>query len=611
MGWGLRSPPFFDFQETSVGTGKAGQLLGLVGTTPLIGGQKASDDSVSDSRGCTTQFIGFGLNATFTDPAPPDFNGVDYIVKSAGNGSDYSPAYVGDQISWGSGGGGGSFPNLTSLAGFGDSITEGAYLASPSNRWLNMMATALGAGADILNAGISGTVLQNTNLSTGSPAVNNGRDRVATALLGYNKKDGLAIAYGFNDGRYNEPTVVPSTFNFAAYKADYQEVMNAVIQGGYDVNKIVILNPYWISDYALASVGSGGFTGRNRAQFEQYVQACEEIAVEYGTWFGDTYGALEVVVGDNSLVEADLLHPNAAGHVIIKDTALAATKINPKAAPVLTASSPSAGVINWSITAVTGATSYTVGYAANGTYTFADTTSGNLTGSLTGLPYAYHAVRARANFADGSSSAWVWSVKLLTGSTEFSTSNFTGTVGTAITAYTPDTGSAWVAQTPYAPATPSALDGTGGLYSTTTAGIYRNSSVPPGLDYYVEAVLKRLTVVAGDKCGVTIRANAAADTFYFAHFDHTAGGWRLYRNNSGSNTAVGSLVADTFAAGSSKTLKLQAVGTTIKVFVNGAEIISYTDSAPIAGPGFAGVRMALATTPTTGIHIDSFRVGAL
>ncbi|MGO7779478.1 SGNH/GDSL hydrolase family protein [Rhizobium ruizarguesonis] len=420
-------------------------------------------------------------------------------------------------------GGGGGLPPVASLVGFGDSITVGLQSSDAAHQWLNIVSTALGAGTP-LNQGIAGTVLQNSNDSGGSPRANNGRDRYAADLLGANKREMVAVAYGFNDARY---TGAPTTFNLAQYAMEYREILTGLIAGGYPANRICIVSPYWISDTGLTT-GSAGFTGQTRAVFEQFVAAAKALAKEFGVYYSDTYAAMRDH-GGAALIYTDFIHPIDAGHAVIATAVLAATQQS---------SDVPAGL--------------------------------------------------------------------------FASDSFADPDGTIITNHTGEKGASWLPQNGYTPATPNGIKN-GRMWSPTATGVYRvvadNVGIPSA-DYYVEAVLTRVSVLAGDNVGIIGRAQTSANTLYFARYNDTAGGWQLFKTVAGTSTQLGATIADTFAATAQKTLRLTMQGTAISVQVDGVTIINVTDSA-IASAGRPGCRFGFAQTDTTGIHIESLKAALL
>lgn len=498
---------------------------------------------------------------------------------------------------------GGVIPSQVSIAGIGDSITFGANASSQANRWLERVGAAL--GATVLNQGISGTVLQNSNDSGGNPQANNGRDRFYAALGGINKRAFLFHAYGFNDARY---IAAPATFNVTNYAGDYREVMNGLMELGYSPDTICIVVPYYITDTGLAT-GSAGFSGQTRSGFTAFVDAAKAVALEYNTYLADPYAAM-LNGGAGALIDTDNIHPVDQGHAVIAASVLASTKANSNPAPTLTATSPSPGTINWTIGAVPGATSYTIEYMAhNGnTYAFTGTVTGStLTGQFTALTPNYYQVRARANFVGGSS-GWVFRTVYAANATLVS-ADFAGSAGTLLSAYVPEIGSGFAVQSGYAPASENVLDGVGGVYSQTALGVYRNATAPLGPNYYVEATLQFYSTLAGDNIGITAYAAAAANTFYFLQWNQGTNQWRLFRNNNGSNTSVATF-NDTFTSGT-RVIRLTVQDMPgykqITGSVNGVDRVSYQDASPLAlGP--AGIRDAFAKAVGTGIHMIDFKV---
>ncbi len=90
-------------------SGVAGAVIGLTsGAQANIAGAQALVDGTTSARGCTTNFVGFGLDAenqvqvnSDTGDAIEDFNATDDTVTLAITaGSDYAPTYTVDVLSW-------------------------------------------------------------------------------------------------------------------------------------------------------------------------------------------------------------------------------------------------------------------------------------------------------------------------------------------------------------------------------------------------------------------------------------------------------------------------------------------------------------------------------
>ncbi len=98
-------------------------------------------------------------------------------------------------------------PSYATANIMGDSYTTGSLASSGANAFPALLATAL--GFTLTNKGVSGSVFQNSNDSTGSPRADNGTDRFSLAstaanggIIGSNAKAALFIALVFNDARY-------------------------------------------------------------------------------------------------------------------------------------------------------------------------------------------------------------------------------------------------------------------------------------------------------------------------------------------------------------------------------------------------------------------------
>jgi hypothetical protein len=98
--------------------------------------------------------------------------------------------------------------------------------------------------------------------------------------------------------------------------------------------------------------------------------------------------------------------------------------------------------------------------------------------------------------------------------------------------------------------------------------------------------------------GVFCRSNAIANTYYLWRNNGT--GWALFRNQGGSFTQIG------FAAGvvvNGDIVKIQAIGSTIKGFVNGVELVSVIDTTITTG-NYGGVRANGSAT----LRYDNFTI---
>lgn len=207
-----------------------------------------------------------------------------------------------------------------SLATFGDSITEGMSTTAPQHRWANRLAATL--GIRLYNKGIAGTTMQGSPMATGEPRPNNGHSRFERDLLGAERADVIAILYGFNDARY---VGAPETFNLDGFIRDYRDVLTGLLNGGYAPDALCLGSPPHIPDAGF-SVGTEGFTGQSRTQFQVYVEAVRALAEEFGTFYAPVNERMGMEGGD-ALISADFVHPNDAGHAKIAEVFAAAMRI--------------------------------------------------------------------------------------------------------------------------------------------------------------------------------------------------------------------------------------------------------------------------------------------
>lgn len=78
-------------------SGVAGAVIGLAsGAQPPIGGTtKAVADGTTTSRGCTTNFIGYGFGLTSEEPLPEDLNATDdTVIRAIAAATVQEPTYT-------------------------------------------------------------------------------------------------------------------------------------------------------------------------------------------------------------------------------------------------------------------------------------------------------------------------------------------------------------------------------------------------------------------------------------------------------------------------------------------------------------------------------------
>jgi len=208
----------------------------------------------------------------------------------------------------------------SSLATFGDSITEALTIPEMPARWANRLASRL--GVRLYNRGISGTVMQSSPAAGGAPRDHNGHGRFDRDLLGAERGDLIAILYGTNDARY---VGAPLSFGAAGFVRDYRAVLAGLIGAGYQPQAIVIGSPSHLPDAGFA-VGTDGFAGQSRDTYQSFVPLVQALAIEFGCFYAPVNERMAAQGGD-ALILPDNVHPNAAGHGRIAEIFAEATRL--------------------------------------------------------------------------------------------------------------------------------------------------------------------------------------------------------------------------------------------------------------------------------------------
>ena len=186
---------------------------------------------------------------------------------------------------------------------------------------------------------------------------------------------------------------------------------------------------------------------------------------------------------------------------------------------------------------------------------------------------------------------------------QFASDPFTGTSGTELTTYS----ASWTRHVSYT-VNSQISDANRARSSAAGTSAYWHSGTPATADYSVSGDLFFKEANGGlGFTGVIGRVDTAANTFYMARYSgDTSDAWQLYKFVAGTATLLGSSAA-AIADETSHNVKLEMVGSAIKLFKDGegTATISATD-ADITAVGKAGIRFISADTDTTGIHLDNF-----
>lgn len=187
----------------------------------------------------------------------------------------------------------------------------------------------------------------------------------------------------------------------------------------------------------------------------------------------------------------------------------------------------------------------------------------------------------------------------------FVSDSFTDTSLTALASHTGETGATWAKHPNF----------TGSLFISENnrvrgvdgdvASVYYASGTPDSADYYVETQLYCASSVGGYP-GVVGRMNTSTSNFYMAIY--RAGAFELWKYTNGSLSQLGTGYTQTLTAGNTYALRLDMVGTTIRVLIDGVERINQTDSTHTSA-GKAGLVRSMSggsASSTTGWHDASF-----
>lgn len=170
------------------------------------------------------------------------------------------------------------------LQGFGDSITKGEFgTSSPDNCWLKLLLGKLGLSiSNYHNYGENSTTVYQAGIANENFI--NKYSLASPNMGGY-----VTIMYGTNSDGNN---------GSAAWIAEYQSLVQNIINYGYDKNKIILCSPPWTPSIDLVST----------------VSAVQQIAtalnIPYANVYTLTYNHPEYLSSDN-------IHPNDVGHQAI------------------------------------------------------------------------------------------------------------------------------------------------------------------------------------------------------------------------------------------------------------------------------------------------------
>ncbi len=197
---------------------------------------------------------------------------------------------------------------------------------------------------------------------------------------------------------------------------------------------------------------------------------------------------------------------------------------------------------------------------------------------------------------------------------EVSYDTFTGTNGTLLEAHTGEDGATWTQQV-ISEQDGVITDANRTRKNGTGVAVYTTSGTPASDDYAVEGDVYVRTLIANDAIGVLGRYDTSittgTGTWYLARYSNAGTPrWELYKDINGTQTMLGSF-NQTLTAGNTYRVRLEMVGTAIRLYVDGVQRVNVVDASITTG--VPGVRLgspgsAVNVTNTTGLHMDNYRV---
>lgn len=196
--------------------------------------------------------------------------------------------------------------------------------------------------------------------------------------------------------------------------------------------------------------------------------------------------------------------------------------------------------------------------------------------------------------------------------TATSSDSFTDTSGKALTAHTGEVGATW---THHSGTASSVITDAGRVRGGGILGAYTIdyvSAVPASADYSVEADFFVKSHLGRDAMGVVGRLSTTATTYYTARWEEADRSWNLVKYVNGAGTYLDYVDNQTVLVGQAYRLRLEMIGSALRLYVNGVLTASATDTT-ITTAGRAGIEddsgsALIAKSNSSGVHLDSFRV---
>lgn len=188
--------------------------------------------------------------------------------------------------------------------------------------------------------------------------------------------------------------------------------------------------------------------------------------------------------------------------------------------------------------------------------------------------------------------------------TSFVNDTFTDTAGTTLASHIGETGATWTNHPSYPNET--IIDSAGRIRNNYSGhgSTYYSSGVPFSADYIVQTDVTLLSS-AGDYMGILGRMSTSSGTFYWFDYSNIRSKWELLKSVNNIVTSLAENSESFGSTGTTHTLQLSMIGSTISGYSDGVLKVTATDSA-ISSAGRAGIVNDGITIDTTGQHQDNF-----
>jgi lysophospholipase L1-like esterase len=193
------------------------------------------------------------------------------------------------------------------MVAIGESTTAGGWSTSRSRCWVSLLANLISdyqsQPVELVNVGIGANVISRRSPCYGYASKPAGNERIDEHVMAHHP-DLVIVSYGLNDARGGTPVQL------------FVEELVALIHSVREKSSalIVLLGPYYITDFAL---GGEGWAHADLHLLHDFNQAIVKVAEQENCLFVDVLAAN----GETDwMVHYDGVHANDLGHRIIANT---------------------------------------------------------------------------------------------------------------------------------------------------------------------------------------------------------------------------------------------------------------------------------------------------